>query len=388
MLALIDLSRCFDVIDHKTLLKKLELLQICPNWFESYLTGHFQQVKVGETLSVPLPISIGTFQGTCLGPLLFNIATNDLPCHIPDEINGFRIIKARYADDSQLGIVGPRNRLKEMQNSFEEILEIMTTWFQQNGMLVNASKTELILCGDRRQLTRLEAAPVINFMGETLQCKSEVKNLGVTMDSFLSWEQHVKQITDRCFGILIALLHAKQVLPVETLPRLIDGMVFSHVRYCIQVYGGTSVGAVRKLQSIFNFAAKVISGRRKFDHVSDLLKQFEWLSADQYIDYFDLCMLHKIITTGEPVLLSSQFVFNRDIVGRHTRQSDQLVLPKPKTNHGKRTHLYRACSLFNRFFGKPVSVQPGQGPDILSASGRVAKARFRQLCTASEADGP
>ena len=67
LLALIDLSRCFDVIDHKTLLKKLELLQICPNWFESYLTGHFQQVKVGETLSVPLPISIGTFQGTCLG---------------------------------------------------------------------------------------------------------------------------------------------------------------------------------------------------------------------------------------------------------------------------------------------------------------------------------
>ena len=163
LLTLIDLNRCFDVIDHKTLLNKLELLQICPEWFESYLSGHVQQVKLGEKLSDPLPINIGTFQGTCLGPLLYNIASNDLPCHIPDEINGFQIIKARYADDSQIGIVGPRNRLKEMQKSLEEILDTMTTWlrFQQNGMLVNASKTELIVCGDRRQLSRLDVYPTI-----------------------------------------------------------------------------------------------------------------------------------------------------------------------------------------------------------------------------------
>ena len=61
-------------------------------------------------------------------------------------------------------------------------------------MLVNAGKTELIVCGDRRQLTRIEQTPSIMFMGQQLGCKSAVKNLGVMMDSQLGWESHVKLI--------------------------------------------------------------------------------------------------------------------------------------------------------------------------------------------------
>ena len=89
LLTLLDLSRCFDVIDHDTLLEKLQLMGISTGWFKSYLEGHVQQVKVGDVYSKPLTIKTGTFQGTCLGPLLFNIASNDLACHIPDQINGF-----------------------------------------------------------------------------------------------------------------------------------------------------------------------------------------------------------------------------------------------------------------------------------------------------------
>ena len=124
----------------------------------------------------------------------------------------------------------------------------------------------------------------------------------------------------------------------------------------------------------------MLSGRRKYDHISDLLKQYEWLSAAQYVNYFDLCMLHKIIISGEPPLLSSRLVFNRDVVGRHTRQSDQLSLPRPRTNHGKRNYLYRSSSLFNSYF---VS---NSGSDILSVSTSVAKKRIRKLCAAPERD--
>ena len=100
LLSLIDLSRCFDVIDHESLLQKLALYQISTGWFRSYLTGHVQRTKIGERLSDPLPITIGAFQGTCLGPLLFNIASNDISCHVPFEEDGFRITIVRYADDT------------------------------------------------------------------------------------------------------------------------------------------------------------------------------------------------------------------------------------------------------------------------------------------------
>ena len=136
-LTLIDLSRCFDVVDDSTLLTKLQQLQISTGWFRSYLDGHTQRVRSGESLSSPQNIAIGTFQGSCLATLLFNIASNDLTCHIPSSINGFRVTVARYADDTQVAITGPRGRLTEMRASLESVLDTVCTWFLQHGMMVN-----------------------------------------------------------------------------------------------------------------------------------------------------------------------------------------------------------------------------------------------------------
>ena len=121
------LSRRFDVIDHELLLNKLKMLQISTGWFRSFLSDHTQNVRVGENVSCSLPISIGTFQGTCLGPLLFNIATNDFDSYIPKEFDGFRITTVRYADDSQIAITGPRKSMSEMRIALEKILDVVDT---------------------------------------------------------------------------------------------------------------------------------------------------------------------------------------------------------------------------------------------------------------------
>ena len=82
ILCLLDLSKCFDVIDHTKLLSKLQTYSIDPTWFSSYLTGHTQSVCTADghgnrILSRSLTNSIGVFQGSSLGSLLFQIFAND-----------------------------------------------------------------------------------------------------------------------------------------------------------------------------------------------------------------------------------------------------------------------------------------------------------------------
>ena len=38
----------------------------------------------------------------------------------------------------------------------------------------------------------------------------------------------------------------------------------SHVRYCVQVYGSAGSTTIGKLQKVFNFAARIVSNRRKY----------------------------------------------------------------------------------------------------------------------------
>ena len=99
---------------------------------------------------------------------------------------------------------------------------------------------------------------------------------------------------------------------------------------------------------MFKFAARVISGRRKFDHISDVLLQLDWLNVEQLLNFNDICLLHKILTTGEPEALRASLSYNHEHTSRRSRQSHHLHLHRVTNNHGKRTFMYRAVQLYNQ----------------------------------------
>lgn len=85
-LALLDLSKAFDSIDHSTLLHfdltiKLHIRVSCQTltWLGSYLPDRKQFVLIGSSVSEILPITLGVLQGAILSLLLFSIYMNDLP---------------------------------------------------------------------------------------------------------------------------------------------------------------------------------------------------------------------------------------------------------------------------------------------------------------------
>ena len=54
------------------------------------------------------------------------------------------------------------------------------------------------------------------------------------------------------------------------------------------------------LQIVQNFAARIILGLRKYDHISDSLRSLRWLNVKQRLMVNDAVMMHKCLNGLSP----------------------------------------------------------------------------------------
>ena len=152
----------------------------------------------------------------------------------------------------------------------------------------------------------------------------------------------------KCNGILIGLSHVRHQIPLSLLPTIVDALVLSHVRYCLAVYGNGSENNMQRLQKVINFGLRAVSGRQKYDHISDVREELGWLTVRQLYEVQSLNLLHKIRRTGEPQALASRLSANSVLRFRSTRQDSDLALPRVRTNAGKRRLLYSTVQRYNQ----------------------------------------
>ena len=132
----LDLSKGFDCVNHKILLKKMHhygIRGIALKFFESYLTNRRQQTFVNGVLSDPMIILCGVPQGSVLGPLLFLLYTNDLE-------NASKFLINLFADDTCLSMSHTNLNTLKRQCNMEAAL--VDEWFRANKLTTNAKKSK------------------------------------------------------------------------------------------------------------------------------------------------------------------------------------------------------------------------------------------------------
>ena len=139
----------------------------------------------------------------------------------------------------------------------------------------------------------------------------------------------------------------KHLLDLRTLESVIKSLVFSKLYFCSTVWANTSKTNVRKLQKIQNFAARILAGTRKCDHITPVLNDLGWLSVPATLALYDAILTFKCLKGLAPKYLSSRFNTRASVHGRNTRNRNKLDIPAFNTAAGQRSFIYRAVKCWN-----------------------------------------
>ena len=343
-LVLLDLSKAFDSIEHGILLRKLRELGVsiqAMEWFRSYLTDRNQRVRIGCEVSDPRQVAYGVPQGSILGPALFNIYINDLPA-VPNLCS----LKS-YVDDSQLYLSFPVQETAMAVEHLSEDLQRIAAWCCTHSLLINPDKTKLLLLGTPQMLARVPEGFGVTLLGKEILPSRSAKDLGVIVDSRLSFDEHVTDVVSKCTGSLCQINRVKHLFDRSTLITIINSLVFSKIFYCSSMWSSTTKKNIARLQKVQNFAARIVTGTRKYEHITPMLKELHWLPVAKQLEVRDILMAFKCIKGLAPPSLCNKFSTRRQMHTRNTRNKDKLHVPSFRSATGQRSFSYRAVQLWN-----------------------------------------
>ena len=110
--------------------------------------------------------------------------------------------------------------------------------------LVNADKSDVLVCGIVQKVWDIESPSLqtVNVAGAILNYSSEVKSLGMIIDSKLTFEKHVKSIVNASNVHLHAFRHVRQLLPDDVARTVGCAIAMSRLDYCnLILYDGTNL---------------------------------------------------------------------------------------------------------------------------------------------------
>jgi len=98
-----------------------------------------------------------------------------------------------------------------------------------------------------------------------------------------------------CLYQLPQLRMIRSSLTLEAAKTLVHAFISSRLDYCNSLLYGVSNSLLAKLQTVQNAAALVITGTRKFDHVTPVLRDLHWLPVRQRISFKLAMMVYKYL---------------------------------------------------------------------------------------------
>ena len=141
------------------------------------------------------------------------------------------IIHHSFADDLQLQMSAPPDRISELLHSMQSCISDVKAWATTNMLKLNDSKTELMLVTSKRSKHLHNLPTSITIDNAQIPFKQSVKNLGFTLDCHLTMNAHVSNIARTCYFELRRLAYIRRFLTSTATATLVSAFVLSRIDY-------------------------------------------------------------------------------------------------------------------------------------------------------------
>ena len=331
----VDFAKAFDVLDHKLLLRKLELYKFSDallSFIKSFFTNRSHAVFLNNKHSELQHQKFGVPQGSVVGPLLFSLYINDLPLHIKSSCELF-------ADDTT--IHSSNSNHVHLSNSLQEDIGRLDAWSLLNHMSLNDKKTKYMIVTTRQKRQNLNGVTHPLFIqNKQIDEVQTHKLLGITLDNNLTWSSHVRTLCKSVSQKLFQLSKIKHFLDLESRKHFYYAHIQSCIDYASTLFDTCSANTLKPLARLHKRAIKVI-----------LLKSSSLVPCD----YSNLSILP----------LSDEFKLNKavlmyrimDGLAPPIRYTSSILINKPRIDLVKTSLLYSGGSLWN-MIPEPIKYKP------------------------------
>ena len=217
-----------------------------------------------------------------------------------------------------------------------------------HSYLTNASRVT-------RQLVSKLPHVTVPFLGQELTPASSAKDLGIILDWNLNFTEHISTLPSTVLSSSCQISRVRHLFTKDALNIILNYLIFSKLFYCSTIWPGTFKQNIKKLQLTQNFAARILTDTRKYDHIFPIPHELGWFTVKKPLRLRDTIMIYKCLNGLTPRSLSSNLSERSKTYEYNTRNPDQLSLHKCRTEIAQRSFFDRAVASWNSLTGQTRS---------------------------------